>query len=227
VERSLSVLLPVRNAQSSLTDSVLELLEVVPELTSRFELIIIDDGSTDATPEVAGELAARYPQVQTAFHARPQGRAAAVRTGLGRSMGDVIFLRDEDCQVSTDEIRKLWCAVDDHPMVFGHAGLPRWTNKLIGWKRHGDERGFRMINRRAMHHLQESLEDQARFVGASARQAAQWHEVELSERSAGASRPSGMARRPEQPRAAAARAISARFEGHGYLRSLKDFAFGE
>lgn len=223
VERSLSVLLPVRNAQSSLTDWVLELLEVLPELTARFEVIIIDDGSTDATPEVAGDLAARYPQVQTAFHAQPQGRAAAVRSGLGRSMGDVIFLRDEDCCLAADEIRKVWLAVDDHPMVFGRPELSRWPNKLIGWKRHGESRGFRMINRQAMHHLQESLDDQARLVGALARRTPQWHEVELSERPTGASRPSGESGRPSQPRGAAA----ARSKGRGYLRSLKDFAFGE
>ena len=228
MERSLSVLLPVRNIQSTLIDSVLELLEVLPELTARFELIIIDDGSTDATPEVAGDLAARYPQVQTAFHARPQGRAAAVRTGLGRSTGDVIFLRDEDCRLAADAIHKLWREVDDHPLVFGRPGLSRWPNKLIGWKRHGDQRGLRMINRRAMHHLQESLDDQARLVGDFARRASQWHEVELTERSTGASRPSGMSGRSEQPRdATGARSRSARSEDGGYLRSLKDFALGE
>jgi glycosyltransferase involved in cell wall biosynthesis len=227
VERSLSVLLPVRNVQSTLIDSVLELLEVVPELTPRFELIIIDDGSTDATPEVAGDLAALYPQVQTAFHARSQGRAAAVRTGLGRSTGDVIFLRDEDCHLAADEIRKLWREVDDHPMVFGRPGVSRRTSRLIGWKRHGGERGLRMINRRAMRHLQASLDDQARLVGALARRAAQWHEVELHERPTAAPRGNGFSGRHEQPRGAATQSRLARAKRVGYLRSLRDFAFGE
>ena len=82
MERSLTVLLPVQDAQATLTETVEEILDLAAELTDRFELLIIDDGSADATNEIAHELTRHYPQVRSLRHATPQGHDAAVRTGL-------------------------------------------------------------------------------------------------------------------------------------------------
>jgi dolichyl-phosphate beta-glucosyltransferase len=95
VQRSLSVLLPVKNAQATLTASVHEILDVAADTGDPFELLIIDDGSTDATSEVAHELTRHYPQVRMVRHGSPLGRDAAIRSGLKRSRGDVVVLRDE------------------------------------------------------------------------------------------------------------------------------------
>lgn len=94
MERSLSILLPVRDDQTTLSATVHRLLDVLADLPSRFELILIDDGSTDATIEVADELAARYPQVTAIRHSRPLGQEAAVRSGLRCSSGDIVLVHD-------------------------------------------------------------------------------------------------------------------------------------
>jgi glycosyltransferase involved in cell wall biosynthesis len=96
VQRSLSVLMPVRDAQATLTTSVHEILDVVADSIDRFELLIIDDGSTDATIEVAHELTRHYPQVRVVRHGTPLGREAALRTGLKRSHGEVVVTQDEN-----------------------------------------------------------------------------------------------------------------------------------
>ena len=107
MERSLTVLLPVQNAEATLAQSVHDLLEVVSELTRRFDLLIVDDGSSDATSEVAHELTRCYPQVRAVTHGRPLGREAAVRTGLRSARGDFLLLPDED-GLGIEEIRRLW-----------------------------------------------------------------------------------------------------------------------
>ena len=60
---SISLLLPVRNAQSWLDRVVRQALEVLPELSSRFEIRMLDEGSTDDTADVAAGLSATYPQL--------------------------------------------------------------------------------------------------------------------------------------------------------------------
>jgi dolichol-phosphate mannosyltransferase len=103
VQRSLSVLLPVKNAQSTLNSAVHEILDVMTDSGDRFELLIIDDGSTDATSEVAHELTYHYPQVRLVRHGTPRGRDAAIRTGLERSQGEVVMLRDDESGFSVLE----------------------------------------------------------------------------------------------------------------------------
>jgi glycosyltransferase involved in cell wall biosynthesis len=94
VSRSLSVLLPVKDAQATLHDDVHVILDMAADAGGRFELLIIDDASTDATSELADELTRHYPQVRFIRHGTAQGREAAIRTGLEQSEGDIVMLRD-------------------------------------------------------------------------------------------------------------------------------------
>lgn len=95
MQRSLSVLLPVHNAQATLAATVDDLLDVLADSIERFELLIIDDGSTDATGEIAAELTRHYPQVRVMSHGVSMGREAALQTGLKRSQGEVVVVRDD------------------------------------------------------------------------------------------------------------------------------------
>ncbi|MFZ1936411.1 MAG: glycosyltransferase [Thermoguttaceae bacterium] len=95
MSRSLSVLLPVKNAQATLNTAVQDILDVMTDSGDRFEVLIIDDGSTDATSEVAHELTRHYPQIRLVRHGISRGRDAAIRTGLERSQGEVVMLRDD------------------------------------------------------------------------------------------------------------------------------------
>jgi hypothetical protein len=151
VERSLTVLLPVHNVQSSLADMVSEVLEVVSELTEKFELVIVDDGSADATSEVAQELTCRYPQVRAVCHGQCLGRDAAIRTGLEHSSGQTILLRDETHGIALDAIGRLWPSAgpqEPAPQEPPPPGSGRLTHLS---PRHTVRRpGYQVLDRQAM-----------------------------------------------------------------------------
>ena len=157
MERSLTVLLPVYNEQSTLAATAREILEVVADLTERFELVIVDDCSADATSEVAHELTRHFPQVQAVRHGRCLGREAAIRTGLKRSSGDVVFVPDETGSSAVDGIPRLWHEASQPHRVPDGPPVPitrRWTRVSAG---HAKSRGgYQMIDRRTMEELHGS-----------------------------------------------------------------------
>ena len=119
LEPTLSVLVPVYNAQRALGPILAQLVEVLPDISPQFEMLVIDDGSTDATPEVAQEMAADYPQIGFVAHPSRLGMAAAVRTGLARSSGEMVLVRDEECRADLYDIPKLWRHANMHDIVLG------------------------------------------------------------------------------------------------------------
>ena len=104
---SLSLLIPVHNAQTHLQASVQHLLEVLPELTGRFEVLVVDDGSTDATAELAHELARDYPQIKVARQTTNLGWAATVASHANRAIGDFLMIHCGGAIVA-DEVVSLW-----------------------------------------------------------------------------------------------------------------------
>ncbi|EAQ79953.1 glycosyltransferase family 2 protein [Blastopirellula marina] len=108
MDKSLSLIMPVHNAQQWLARDVERLLDVLPEMTDRFEVVIIDDGSTDHTEEAAQELSCRFPQVKLHRHARCTGIAAAVDTGSRHAEGEVVLIHDARKPVVESDLLAMW-----------------------------------------------------------------------------------------------------------------------
>jgi len=116
VNDSLSLVLPVRNAERTLAQRVGRLLDLLPDLTSRFEIVVVDDGSTDATTDVAGELTQQYPQLRLIRHNRPGGLDAAAKIGLQSATGATVLVQEDSAPLSPAGLRRLW-ALRHHPGV--------------------------------------------------------------------------------------------------------------
>jgi len=108
IDGSISLLLPVHNAQATLADNVAKILELLPEVAARFEVLLIDDGSADATSEIALELATQYPQIKVLRHAQRKGIEPAWRLGLARTDAAVVVGHDGGSRLDpADVVRAL------------------------------------------------------------------------------------------------------------------------
>jgi glycosyltransferase involved in cell wall biosynthesis len=101
-------LLPVCNAQRGLETQIERVLDVLPEFSDRFDVVIIDDGSTDETHEVASDLARRYPQVGVIRHNEPRGVEEAIAAGRKRSTGDVVLVHSSNEPLDAAGLANLW-----------------------------------------------------------------------------------------------------------------------
>ncbi len=108
LEKSLTIVLPVHNGESRLRRSVIDLLELASELTHEFSVWIIDDGSTDHTYEVAGELASHYPQVSVRRHRTRRGIAPTIESIRREVRTDVVIVHDGVTPIDSNHVRALW-----------------------------------------------------------------------------------------------------------------------
>jgi dolichol-phosphate hexosyltransferase len=100
----LSILMPVYNERERVERAILEVLQT--ELPSEFELIVVDDGSTDGTREIlrGGDW---DPRVRLVEHEHNQGKGAAVQTGLGHARGDYAAVFDADLEYDPADLALL------------------------------------------------------------------------------------------------------------------------
>ena len=164
---SLSVILPIYNAEGTLARQIGQLLDVLPDLAARFEILVVDDGSTDHTDEIAHDLRQQYPQLKVARHAWQRGMAAAVQTGMARSCGDIVFIQEEQTEISAADIRRLWEMRHDEKLIMARAQseirpasglmerLSRWAAALQT-SASRTSMGIQMIRRQAIEDLRRS-----------------------------------------------------------------------
>jgi glycosyltransferase involved in cell wall biosynthesis len=106
--KSLTVVLPIHNGESRLRNHVHELLEVGSELTSQFKILIVDDGSTDATFEVAEELVAHYPQVGIRRHRHRRGLGPVIEYVRRNVRSDAVIFHDGITPIDYNQMRNVW-----------------------------------------------------------------------------------------------------------------------
>ena len=138
MKRSISVFQVLQDCITTLEPAVTELLDVLPDLTSRFDILLIDAGTTDETFEVARDLARSFPQVRIVRQTLQPGLASSLRKALSHSQGEVILLRDEHCEAEIQDLRKMWRLVDEYAAVIGKAAAERPAGKRSWKQRLGD-----------------------------------------------------------------------------------------
>lgn len=117
----ISVVIPLLNEEESLPELVSWIDRVMIENQFRYELILIDDGSTDDSWAIIDQLSKEYSSVKGIKFVRNYGKSAALHTGFQITQGEVVITMDADLQDSPDEIPALYDLIkkDGYDLISG------------------------------------------------------------------------------------------------------------
>ncbi|NLC85303.1 MAG: glycosyltransferase family 2 protein [Ruminococcaceae bacterium] len=202
----LSVLIPFYNEEQQIPITLRTVVPIIESVDPEFELVLVDDGSSDRTYEIINEAAVKDPRIVGLRFSRNFGKEAAIRAALDYASGDAVLLMDGDLQHPPEKIPemvRLWR--DEHyDVVEGvktYRGKESFMSRLnakifygLFWKTCGydlrNASDFKLLDRRVVNEWRRLGERDTFFRGLSA-----WlgfrrtkFEFEVAERSAGGSK---------------------------------------
>jgi glycosyltransferase involved in cell wall biosynthesis len=116
---SLSVILPAHNEEATVVDVVQEVSTVVQEMGLEYEIILVDDGSTDRTGEIARELMPHVPGLRLVEHHPGRGYGGALKAGFAAATKELVAFFPTDKQFVFAEIDRLLARIDEADIVSG------------------------------------------------------------------------------------------------------------
>src|SRR5262245_3369923 len=93
---TVSVFFPAFNDEGSIARLVDEALEILPRITNDYEVIVVNDGSSDGTAAVLEEMANKSSRLRVIHHQRNRGYGGALRSGFENATKDLVFYTDGD-----------------------------------------------------------------------------------------------------------------------------------
>ena len=165
----LSVFFPALNDSGTIASMVIRAVKTASELTSDYEVIVVNDGSTDATAEIADELARTYSHVRVVHHPTNRGYGGALQTGFRTATKELIFYTDGDAQYDPAELAALWAKMTPdadlvngykisrsdplHRIIIGHT-YHHIVSRLFGLKVRDVDCDFRLLRRSIFDRIQ-------------------------------------------------------------------------
>jgi dolichol-phosphate mannosyltransferase len=131
---TVSVVVPVRNEADNVAPLVKEIAAAL-DSRSAYEIIYVNDGSTDATGERLSELMRSHPQLRQLRHATSSGQSAAIRSGVRAARGAIVATLDGDGQNNPVFLPELIAAIENSGDRVGLAAGQRVGRKDTGFKR--------------------------------------------------------------------------------------------
>lgn len=133
---SISIIIPALNEAEALPELIERTNAVLKQLPQPYEILVIDDGSTDDTPLVLRELSHRYAHLSVIRFRRNYGKAAALSEAFSRAQGNFLVTMDGDLQDSPEEIPNLLRQLRERYDV------------VCGWKQHRQDPWSRVLGSR-------------------------------------------------------------------------------
>lgn len=118
-EIGISVVVPVFNEEENLPILVPRIVEVLKPLGKTYEMIFVDDGSTDRSRQLLKEMVSQYPQIRILGFKKNCGETAAGAAGLREARGKIVITIDADLQNDPKDIPAMVEYLKDYDMVTG------------------------------------------------------------------------------------------------------------
>jgi hypothetical protein len=144
IATTFSLCMPCFNEAETLEDVLVGAMAVLPHFVSEFEVIIVDDGSTDHTASVVEQWARSDDRIRLVRHGQNRGYGAAVASGLRAAHGELVCLTDGDGQFNLLDLPQLLVNSETSDVV-------------IGYRRCRADNGIRRFNARSWNRLIRAL----------------------------------------------------------------------
>ncbi len=115
----LSIFFPFWNEQENIKAVVEKAIPIARKVAKKWEIILIDDGSSDDTAKIAQNLVKKFPNLRLIQHYPNRGYGAALREGLKSPKYNLVIFTDGDGQFDFSEITKFLAKIKDYDMVIG------------------------------------------------------------------------------------------------------------
>jgi glycosyltransferase involved in cell wall biosynthesis len=132
---SISAVIPAYNEERIIASTVEAVDETLARLSDDYEVIVVNDGSRDATPRIVEELGQERPAVRLVSHAVNRGYGAALATGFAAATSEYVFLTDGDRQFDVRELEGFLPLLATADIIVGYR-RPRadpWVRRFYGW----------------------------------------------------------------------------------------------
>lgn len=117
---SISVFFPCYNEQDNVTRTANQAVDVLSKLNIDYEIIIVNDGSSDNTAELADSLAAKNNRIKAVHHQTNMGYGTALRSGFAAAEKDLVFYTDGDGQFDLNEMPAFIPLMKEYDIVTGY-----------------------------------------------------------------------------------------------------------
>jgi glycosyltransferase involved in cell wall biosynthesis len=161
----LSLVIPAYNEQENIPVLLERVSAALSQTGKEFEVLIVDDGSTDSTPKLLDEGMQKYPWLRVLRMARNGGQSAAFEAGFKAARGEVIATIDADLQNDPEEIPRLLPMLDGYDMI-------------TGWRKDRHDTSFRRVQTKIANRIRNWLSDETIQDSASSLKLYKRHCVE-------------------------------------------------
>lgn len=142
VRPGLSLVIPAYNEGAVIGRAIAEAEAALSSHFERFEVLVVDDGSADATARIAREARPTAPHTQVLRHEINRGYGAALRTGFEAARYDLVAFTDADCQFDLTDLARLVPLAADAHVVVGYR-----ADRKDPWRRRVLSKGYNLMAR--------------------------------------------------------------------------------